>query len=140
MGYTTEFTGAVKLGRKLTMAEAKELLEIAAGDGPQNTTGVDAYFQWVPADTLEHIVWDGNEKFYKYVEQLRWLCDWLHERHISANGELYWQGEDTGDTGTIVVSENVVSPNSHSKLASKTPSPLTLVELGKMALEQVTAA
>ena len=60
MGYTTKFTGAVKLGRKLTMAEAKELLEIAGSDRSEKRTGIDAYFQWVPADTLEHIVWDDD--------------------------------------------------------------------------------
>ena len=49
MGYTTEFDGSVTLGRKLTMAEAKELLEIAESDAAEKATGIDAYFQWVPA-------------------------------------------------------------------------------------------
>lgn len=141
MGYTTEFIGSVRLGRKLTMAEAKELLEIAEGGrDSKTTTGIDAYFQWVPADTLEHIVWDGNEKFYKYAEQLRWLCTWLGERGISANGNLYWDGEETGDTGTIVVTDNKVTLNKNASESVTTPSPLTLDDLGKMALEQITAA
>lgn len=141
MGYTTEFTGAVKLGRKLTMAEAKELLEIAEGGrDSKSITGIDAYFQWVPADTLEHIVWDGNEKFYQYVEQLRWLCsDWLDQNGITANGLLYWQGEETGDTGTIQVAANVVTAHPNAKPTVKTPSPLTLRDLQEMALEQITA-
>lgn len=135
MGYTTEFTGAMKLGRKLTMAEAKELLEIADGEA---TTGIDAYFQWVPADTLEHIVWDGNEKFYKYAEQLQWLCDWLIKRGITASGNLYWQGEETGDTGTLMITHNVVTRHPNGKPSGETPSPLTLEGLGRMALAQVT--
>lgn len=139
MGYTTEFTGAVNLGRKLTMAEAKELLEIADSDRAMKFTGIDAYFQWVPAETLEHIVWDGNEKFYKYVEQLQWLCNWLRERGISANGDLYWQGEETGDTGTITVIENAVTKNPNVRPSSKTLAPLTLAHLAKIALDQVTA-
>ena len=139
MGYTTEFTGAVKLGRKLTMAEAKELLEIADdSDTAKKITGIEAYFQWVPADTLEHIVWDGNEKFYKYTEQLRWLCDWLGQRDISANGSLYWQGEETGDTGTLVVADNTVTARPNEKPRDGTPSPLTLDGLGRLALESVT--
>jgi hypothetical protein len=69
MGYTTEFTGAIGLSRKLTMAEAKELLEI---DETGTITGIREYFQWVPSETLDQIVWDGNEKFYKYTEQLEW--------------------------------------------------------------------
>jgi hypothetical protein len=140
MGYTTEFTGAIGLDRKLTMAEAKELLEIASSDrNHKATTGIDAYFQWVPADTLQHIVWDGNEKFYMYVEQLRWLCGWLSERGILANGSLYWQGEETGDTGTIVVTANSVSAHPNEKPETETPRPLTLRDLGRMALEQVTS-
>lgn len=139
MGYTTEFTGAVKLGRKLTMAEAKEILEIAESGDATTFTGIDAYFQWVPADTLEHIVWDGNEKFYKYEEQLHWLCGWLLQRGITADGELYWQGEETGDTGTIAVSRNVVTALPNQKPNGKSPRPLTLETLGKMALDQVTA-
>jgi hypothetical protein len=139
MGYTTEFSGAVKLGRKLTMAEAKTLLEIADGDGGQASTGIDAYFQWVPADTLEHIVWDGNEKFYKYREQLQWLCDWLGQRGISADGNLYWQGEETGDNGTLVVAANKVTAQANSKPSGKSPRPLTLDELGRMALNQLAS-
>lgn len=137
MGYTTEFTGALKLTRKLTLAEARTLLEIAEGDKGTEATGIDAYFQWVPADTLEHIVWDGNEKFYKYTEQLRWLCKWLTQRDIGANGTLVWQGEETGDTGTIVVLENEVTVNPNAKPTYKTPRPLSLNDLGKMALDQV---
>ncbi len=141
MGYTTEFTGAVKLGRKLTMAEAKDLLELASSDKSETVTGIRAYLQWVPADTLEHIVWDGNEKFYKYVEQLKWLCgDWLEQRGITANGELYWQGEETGDTGLLSVVDNKVSAVPNSKPSGKSPRPLSLEDLGQMALDQVTAA
>lgn len=140
MGYTTKFTGAVKLSRKLTMAEAKELLEVANSETAEEFTGIDAYFQWVPADTLEHIVWDGNEKFYKYVEQLRWLCeDWLDQRGIAANGSLLWQGEETGDNGTLVVLDNEVSAHPNDKPAAKSLRPLTLRSLGEMALAQVTA-
>lgn len=140
MGYTTEFSGAITLGRKLSMAEAKELLEIADSERDhKTTTGIDAYFQWVPADTLQHIVWDGNEKFYKYVEQLEWLCGWLHGRNILANGSLYWQGEETGDTGTIVVTANQVTAHPNAKSSEKTPRPLTLRDLREMALEQITA-
>lgn len=139
MGYTTEFTGAVELGRKLTMVEAKELLEIATSDKSEKITGIDAYFQWVPSDDLQHIVWDGNEKFYKYKEQLAWLCGWLHKRTILANGVLYWLGEETGDTGTIVVTANSVVAYPAEKPATKSARPLTLRGLQEMALSQVTS-
>lgn len=141
MGYTTEFVGSVKLGRKLTIAEAKELLEIAGSDRDHKmVTGIDAYFQWVPADTFEHIVWDGNEKFYKYVEQLQWLCgDWLDQRGIAADGVLHWSGEETDDTGTITVTANLVSAHSNSRSTGQDPQPLTLRGLQEIALEQLVA-
>lgn len=138
MGYTTEFSGAIGLGRKLTMAEAKELLEIASSDRAEKVTGIDAYFQWVPSETLDSIVWDGNEKFYKYTEQLEWLCRWLSARHILANGVLYWQGEETGDTGTITVSANSVAAHPAQTVVAKSPKPMTLRGLQEMALEQIT--
>lgn len=140
MGYTTEFTGALDLSRKLTMAEAKELLEIASGDDAQATTGIDAYFQWVPATTLQHIVWDGEEKFYKYVEQLEWLCGWLQQRDIAVSGCIYWRGEETSDTGVISVAGNSVLALPDDKPKNKKdPTPLTLRGLQEMALNQVTS-
>lgn len=139
MGYTTEFTGAIELGRKLTMAEAKELLEINNRDDAEKVTGVDAYFQWVPSDDLQHIVWDGNEKFYKYKEQMAWLCGWLEKRGILANGILYWQGEETGDTGTISVTANCVVAYPADKPTTKSAKPLTLRGLQEMALSQITS-
>ena len=138
MGYTTEFTGAVELGRKLTMAEAKELLEIGNSDNAEKITGIDAYFQWAPSDDLQHIVWDGNEKFYKYKEQHAWLCGWLEKRGILANGILCWQGEETGDTGTIVVTNNCVVAYPAEKPTTKSANPLTLRGLQEMALTQIT--
>lgn len=139
MGYTTDFTGAVELGRKLTMAEAKELLELNESGESEKVTGIAAYFQWVPSDDLQHIVWDGNEKFYKYVEQLQWLCRWLLERGITANGCLYWQGEETGDNGILEVAANTVSRHPNKEPPSKSPRALTMSDLQAMALEQITA-
>lgn len=140
MGYTTTFSGAIALGRRLTMAEAKELLEIAASDDAQKFTGIDAYFQWVPAASLQHIVWDGNEKFYKYIEQMEWLCNWLRQHDILANGNLQWQGEENGDTGSLVVTANAVTAHRTGRSAAKAEKPLTLRGLQEMALEQVTTA
>ena len=102
MGYTTKFTGCIKLSRALTLKEAKELLEIADLDRAEarEITGTDAYLQWVPTETLDGIVWDGNEKFYEYVPLLRWLCGWLKERGIvvapSLTPDSYTRGCATG--------------------------------------------
>lgn len=138
MGYTTKFTGAIKLGRALTIAEAKTLLELNESDDAVATTGIRAYFQWVPSQALDQIVWDGNEKFYEYFSQMVWLCGWLTERGISANGTIFWSGESAEDTGLIRVIDNIATehPNSSEKPAAGTP--LTLRALEKMALDQLT--
>ena len=140
MGYTTKFTGCINLSRALTIKEAKELLEITSldRDEAREITGIEAYLQWVPTETLDGIVWDGNEKFYEYVPLLRWLCGWLKERGIKANGELLWAGEETLDRGHIVVSSNEVEVIEGQRIETKSGRPLTLERLGEIALHQAT--
>lgn len=140
MGYTTKFTGCINLSRALTLKEAKELLEIADLDRAEarEITGTDAYLQWVPTETLDGIVWDGNEKFYEYVPLLRWLCGWLKERGIEANGELLWAGDETDDRGRIAVSSNEVGVIKGQRIETKFGRPLTLKRLGEIALHQAT--
>ena len=140
MGYTTKFTGCINLSRALTLKEAKELLEIADLERAEvrEITGTDAYLQWVPTETLDGIVWDGNEKFYEYVPLLRWLCGWLKERGIEANGELLWAGDETDDRGRIAVSSNEVEVIKGQRIETKFGRPLTLVRLGEIALHQAT--
>ena len=142
MGYTTKFTGCINLSRALTLKEAKELLEIADLDRAKvrEITSIEAYLQWVPTETLDGIVWDGNEKFYEYVPLLRWLCGWLKERGIKANGELLWAGEETLDRGHIVVSSNEVEVIEGQRIETKSGSPLTLKRLGEIALHQALEA
>lgn len=138
MGYTTEFNGFIKLSRKLTMAEAKELLTYA--DDPDNvpTEHPRSYLQWVPSRDLDAIGWDGNEKFYDYVEWLKWVCDWLKGYGIECCGAIQWSGESSTDTGEIQVLDNVVTVLADKKQAVRF-TPITLHDLAEMALEQVTA-
>lgn len=142
MGYTTEFTGAINLSRALTLAEAKELIDLAESDDADvvaNATGVRTYMQWVPTESLDAIVWDDNEKFYEYLPLLEWLCQkWLKERGIEANGELVWRGESSDDVGRIVVKANAVTSHQNDLTTRSGGKPLTARRLGEMALEVVT--
>jgi hypothetical protein len=53
--------------------------------------------------------WDGNEKFYHYIEWLQYLIQHFFEKWgIKLNGEVEWQGEDSSDFGKIIVTDNVV--------------------------------
>ena len=61
-------------------------------------------------DVIEHVLsWDGNEKFYYYVEWLQYLIDHFFSKwDVKLNGEIEWIGEDPDDFGKIIVSDNIV--------------------------------
>ena len=67
------------------------------------------WLQWVLNEDGTQLKWDGNEKFYGYVEWLKYLINHFFEPWgIKLNGEVEWTGEDRNDIGKIVVSNNVV--------------------------------
>ena len=64
--------------------------------------------QWRFTDetTLE---WDGSEKFYNYIEWLKYLINnFFEEWGIKLNGQVSWVGEDSSDKGKIIVENNKV--------------------------------
>lgn len=65
--------------------------------------------QWIPTEDGNHIEWDGGEKFYNYVEWIKYLIEKILEpRGYKLNGTVEWQGEDSDDFGKIVIENNVV--------------------------------
>ena len=65
--------------------------------------------QWIPSEDHKGIEWDGNEKFYCYVEWLEYIIsNFLKPWGYKLNGEVKYQGEDDDDCGKIVVKDNVV--------------------------------
>jgi len=70
--------------------------------------------QWTVEQQFEGgefvLVWDGSEKFYNYVEWLKYLINHFFEKWgVKLNGEITWEGEDSEDMGKIVVVDNVVT-------------------------------
>lgn len=64
--------------------------------------------QWTLTDN-ETLEWDGGEKFYHYVEWLKYLINnFFEEWGIKLNGVVFWEGEDSNDKGKIVVENNKV--------------------------------
>lgn len=115
MSYDVTFCGSVELSRKLTLQEAHELLDIRARPEVKRAP-LSCYpwppggcLQWVPSTDLKHLVWDEEEHFVRFEEWLRWVCAWLHQRGIAAAGEIRWQGDSMGDSGTLDVTDNRVS-------------------------------
>lgn len=65
--------------------------------------------QWVPSDDGMAIGWDGGEKFYYYTEWLAYLIDnFLEPWGYTLTGKVTWQGEESGDCGTIHVQDNQI--------------------------------
>jgi len=66
--------------------------------------------QWIPNEEGNVLEWDGGEKFYHYVEWLKYLIDKILEpRGYKLNGQVRWNGEDSTDMGTIIVVDNDVT-------------------------------
>ena len=138
MGYTTKFSGALSLSRPLTLAEAKQLLTFNEDPCLIPEPKPNSYMQWVPNATLDAIGWDGNEKFYDYVPWLEWLCGWLEAQGVTASGSLIWSGEDASDVGRIDVNGRSIDVTKGVKNGCGF-SPITLDDLGRIALEMATA-
>lgn len=74
---------------------------------PKNQPGL--WCQWIPTNEGENIEWDGNEKFYDYIEWIKYLNEnFLKPWKIVLSGMVSWQGESTGDIGVIVAKDGEI--------------------------------
>lgn len=74
--------------------------------------------QWIIDDNNE-LTWDGNEKFYEYVEWLKYLINhFFAPLGYVLNGDITFEGEDSEDLGTIHVVDNVVDVEYGEKVFS----------------------
>jgi hypothetical protein len=66
--------------------------------------------QWVVEGDKEQVLqWDGNEKFYSYIEWLKYLINHFFKPWgVKLNGEIDWYGEEKSDMGRISVKNNEV--------------------------------
>jgi hypothetical protein len=84
---------------------APDVLE--SSDPPEGQPGL--WCQWVPNEEGTAIVYDGGEKFYSFVEWIKYLVEhFLEPWGYKVNGSVMWQGEDIGDVGKIFVRNNEV--------------------------------
>jgi hypothetical protein len=75
--------------------------------------------QWVVSEDGKYLEWDGNEKFYDYVEWLDYLIvEFFHPIGYMLNGEVNFRGEDYDDFGTIFVTDNIISVEDGIRVAS----------------------
>jgi hypothetical protein len=73
------------------------------------STQPDLWCQWVPTKDGKGIEWDGSEKFYGYVEWIKYLiAKVLSPKGYVLNGTVDWRGEEWEDAGTISIKDNNV--------------------------------
>ena len=114
MGYTTDFDGQFEFNRKLTKKELQAmetLYETRHEDGYKEKPSI--WLQWIVVDGFDNdnhwLVWDGNEKFYNYIEWLEYLIKYFFKpNNLSITGRVRWRGEEFDDMGTINVEDNEV--------------------------------
>lgn len=105
MGYTTEFSGQFDLDR-LPTAEAIVRLNEIADDPDSAESNPGSYCQWVLTKDCRHLEWDGNEKFYNYVEWLQYLMDTvLTPIGVSVTGTVSFSGERSDDVGVVTIQD-----------------------------------
>jgi len=67
------------------------------------------YCQWEIQEDRQTIKWDGDEKFYSYIEWLSYIINKiLKPKGYVLNGDVNYQGQGFGDIGYIHIKNNVV--------------------------------
>jgi hypothetical protein len=68
--------------------------------------------QWIPNEENTAIVWDEGEKFYYYVEWIKYLIEKLLQPWgYKLTGTVQWFGDEREDIGEIVIVNNAISLN-----------------------------
>lgn len=65
--------------------------------------------QWTAIEAGTEIEWDGGEKFYDYIEWMKYIVEhFLKPWGCVVNGEITWVGEDSEDRGRIKAVNNKI--------------------------------
>ena len=88
------------------MGQDADYTVINSSDPPSTQPGL--WCQW-KINEAGQLVWDEGEKFYDYVEWLKYLiANVFIPNGYTLSGSVIWSGEDAPDVGTIEVDNNVV--------------------------------
>lgn len=72
--------------------------------------------QWIITEDGTKLKWDDGEKFYYYVEWLKYLIKHFFSIwNIKLNGEIFYDGEKENDNGNIIIINNEVYKNTTLK-------------------------
>lgn len=124
MGYTTEFEGRFDFDKPMDAELVLFMMDIDDQRG-KLPGAPDGYCQWVVTKDRLHIMWDGNEKFYDYVEWLQWLIDnKFKPAGLMLTGSVKYSGEEMEDCGTLSIVDGVVvkTPATFSRVRVHCPN------------------
>ena len=111
MGYSTDFFGQFKIDPPLKLQTIIELDKIChrrhewIKEEKRHEDNAPGYYcQWITNDCGTELSWDGNERFYGYVEWLEYLCkNMINPDGSKLMGNVCWRGDDCSgeDRGVI---------------------------------------
>ena len=74
------------------------------------STQPSLWCQWLLQKDNQTIKWDEGEKFYGYIDWIKYLIDKiLKPRGYFVSGEVEWFGDDREDLGKIIIKNNDVT-------------------------------
>ena len=98
--------GEYFIGGKGLYGQGEDKDIISYNNPPVDVPGL--WCQWIIND-YGNLEWDGNEKFYNYVEWLEYLIKHFFEPEgYILNGIINFQGDESDDCGYIKVTNNIV--------------------------------
>ena len=114
MGYTTTFIGSLRTSKNLSAQQLEKLHRIQI-TRHNYTEFPSIWNNWEVVakdsnhflfDEQHHLQWNGGEKFYNYVEWLKYLIDnYFEPWGITLSGMITYIGEDKSDYGVIECEE-----------------------------------
>lgn len=121
MGYSTDFSGTLKISPKLDDSQKAYLKTFLGEDCRDHKEWFSSLPQWKSDRNLSYmdlelndaedgIGWDGSEKTYDLVEKVDLLINLMRLQvpDFALHGKLYAQGEDRSDTWILTADGNKV--------------------------------
>lgn len=113
MGYDTTFSKHFLFDKPVTV-KLKDTINKFADEYHHPIDGYPGIWcQWIVSEDKDGnsiLCWDENEKFYDYVEWLKYLIKhFIEPAGYELNGIVEYQGEEPDDFGFIEVNQNTVT-------------------------------
>ena len=114
------FNGDLGEDGEYFVGDSKCVIDLKSGNTSDDPSIIDyneppasqpgLWCQWVVSLDGKYLKWDGNEKFYDYIEWLDYLIThFFTPNNIFMNGSVMWRGDDFDDMGKITVEHNKIT-------------------------------